>query len=92
VGISHCADKNRINNDCLPTHLVLQYRMNLANLINFQICIEFSHQSRIDLVASKHALPSIFLKYLINEAKRRDHDILPYNGPLYHYGLALNPS
>jgi hypothetical protein len=35
----------------------------------------------IDFIASEHALPVIFLKYLIDEVEMRDHDI-----------LALNPS
>jgi hypothetical protein len=46
----------------------------------------------IDFIASEHALPVIFLKYLIDEVEMRDHDILAYNSPLYHNGSALNPS
>jgi len=40
------------------------------------IRIEFSHKSSVDFVVNKHALPTILLKDLIDEVKRRDHDIL----------------
>jgi len=90
VGISHCASKR--SNDRLPPHNGLQYRTHLANLVNFQIDIEFLPKSRVDIFASKHAFPVIFLKYSIDEVERRDHDILLYHCPLYDNSPALNPS
>jgi hypothetical protein len=86
----HVTDKLRINYDGEATDFGLQDRTHLANLINLQVPIEFTNKSRIDNVASVHALPLVFLKYVVDEVKWRYHHILSNNSPFYDNGRLLN--
>ncbi len=90
--MSRCANKGMIKPDFMSMNLCLESSttlINLDNLDNLQVHIELSHKSRVDFVASKHALPIILLKDLIDEVKWGDHDILSHNSSLHHNGLFL---